>query len=169
MMQTAPEELQPNLVSEAEWERRKEFVGFGATDERILAELHIVAKTYADDVMEELYSRWLQFEEIRAFFRDPERLARVKKLQKRYFIQLTNGRYGREYCEDRLRIGYAHRRIGLSPRWYMGAYSIYLQIVLPRVLAAFEYDRFKQTAAVAALTKLISLDQELALLSYFDS
>ena len=57
--------------------------------------------------------------------------------------------------------------MGLSPRWYMGAYSIYMQTVFPRVLAAFEYDRKKREQAINALLKLISLDQEIALLMYF--
>jgi hypothetical protein len=151
-----------------EWEQRKRFVGFGAQDELILTELHLVAKTYADQVMDELYSRWLQFEELRAFFQVPGMLARVKQLQRQYFIRLTNGSYGTDYLEDRLRIGRVHRRVGLSPRWYLGAYSIYMQIVFPRVLAAFEYDRVKQGQAISALLKLISLDQDLALLAYFE-
>jgi rsbT co-antagonist protein RsbR len=150
-----------------EWEQRKRFVGLGPDDERVLTELHLVAKTYADQVMEELYARWLQFDELRAFFREPGMLARVKKLQRQYFIRLTSGDYGMEYLKDRLRIGYVHRHVGLSPRWYMGAYSIYMQIVFPRVLDAFEYDRKKREQAISALLKLISLDQEIALLVYF--
>jgi hypothetical protein len=150
-----------------EWERRKRFVGFGPADEMVLTELHLVAKTYADQVMDELYARWLQFDELREFFKEPGRLARVKQLQRQYFIRLTSGSYGADYLEDRLRIGHVHRRVGLSPRWYMGAYSIYMQIVFPRVLDAFEYDRKKREQAMSALLKLISLDQELALLVYF--
>ncbi len=151
-----------------EWEQRKRFVGFGAEDEHVLTELHLVAKTYADQVMDELYARWLQFDELRTFFENPETLARVKTLQRQYFIRLTSGDYGAEYLEDRLRIGRVHRRVGLSPRWYMGAYSIYMQIVFPRVLAAFEYDRRKREQAISALLKLISLDQEIALTVYFE-
>jgi rsbT co-antagonist protein RsbR len=150
-----------------EWEQRKRFVGFGPEDERVLTELHLVAKTYADQVMDELYTRWLQFEELRIFFREPGTLSRVKQLQKRYFIRLTSGEYGEEYLKDRLRIGYVHRRVGLAPRWYMGAYSIYMQIVFPRVMDAFEYDRKKREQVISALLKLISLDQEIALLVYF--
>ncbi len=154
-------------ISLDEWEQRKRFVGFGAEDEYILTELHLVAKTYADQVMDELYARWLQFDELRAFFEAPGRLARVKAMQRQYFIRLTSGDYGAEYLEDRIRIGQVHRRVGLSPRWYMGAYSIYMQTVFPRVLAAFEYDRKKREQAINALLKLISLDQEIALLMYF--
>jgi rsbT co-antagonist protein RsbR len=156
------------IISLAEWEQRKQFVGFGASDELVLGELHLVARAYADQVMEELYSRWLQFEELRAFFREPGRLARVKAMQREYFIRLTSGEYGADYLENRLRIGAVHRRVGLSPQWYMGAYSIYMQIVFPRVLSAFEYDRVKREQSICALLKLISLDQEIAMLSYFD-
>ncbi len=150
-----------------EWEQRKRFVGFGPEDELVLTELHLVAKTYADQVMDELYARWLKFDELRTFFSEPGRLARVKQLQRQYFIRLTSGNYGADYLEDRLRIGLVHRQVGLSPRWYMGAYSIYMQIVFPRVMNAFEYDRKKREQAMSALLKLISLDQELALLVYF--
>lgn len=151
-----------------EWERRKKFVGFTRDDEAILAELHLVARTYADEVMDELYGRWLQFEEVRRYFVRPETLARVKALQRAYFVALTEGEYGAQYLAYRLHVGSVHRRIGLEPRWYLGAYSIYLQTVLPRVLKAFEYDRVKQLRAINALVKLISLDQELAMVSYFE-
>lgn len=155
------------VVSAEEWAERKAFVGLGPTDVQILSELHLVAKTYADDVMNELYDRWLRFPHVQEFFRDPERLARVKALQRRYFVRLTSGDYGADYLADRLHIGVVHRRVGLTPRWYMGAYSVYLEVVLPRVFAAFEYDRPKRARAVAALVKIVSLDQEIAMLAYF--
>lgn len=151
-----------------EWERRKKFVDFSAVDVELLQELHIVARTYADEVMEDLYRRWLAHEELRAFFRDDEHLARVKAAQRKYFISLTEGDYGMRYLADRLRIGRVHRRIGLEPRWYMGAYAVYLQIVVPRVMHAFEYDRARRAKAVSALLKVIALDQELAMLTYFE-
>ncbi len=156
------------FVSEDSWERRKAFVGFSAKDEAILRELRPVALLYADEVMEELYARWLQFPELKRFFADGAVLSRVKALQRQYFISLTGGEYGAAYLDHRLRVGAVHKRIGLSPEWFMGAYSIYLQIVLPRVLRAFEYDRVKQAAAVTAVTKLITLDQQLALVHYLE-
>jgi len=156
-----------DAVSEDAWERRKAFVAFGAEDEAILRELRPVALQYADEVMEELYGRWLQFPEVRRFFPEPATLSRVKALQRQYFVSLTGGEYGAAYLTHRLRVGAVHRRIGLTPEWFMGAFSIYLELILPRVLRAFEYDRVKQARAVTALTKLITLDEQLALAGYF--
>ncbi len=156
-----------DAVSEDAWERRKAFVAFGAEDEAILRELRPVALQYADEVMEELYGRWLQFPEVRRFFPEPATLSRVKALQRQYFVSLTGGEYDAAYLAHRLRVGAVHRRIGLTPEWFMGAFSIYLELILPRVLRAFEYDRVKQARAVTALTKLITLDEQLALAGYF--
>lgn len=155
------------MNSEESWEHWKTFVGFSPADEAILRELRPVALQYADEVMDELYARWLRFPELKRFFPDDSVLARVKALQRQYFISLTGGEYGAGYSAHRLRIGTVHKRIGLTPEWYMGAYSIYLELVLPRILRAFEYDRVKQARAVTALTKLITLDQQLALTAYF--
>jgi hypothetical protein len=154
------------FVSEDTWEHRKAFVGFSPADEAILRELRPAALQYADEVMDELYARWLQLPELRRFFPDDAVLARLKKLQRQYFISLTAGEYGAAYLAHRLRVGEVHKRIGLTPEWYLGAYSIYMELILPRVLRAFEYDRVKQARAVTALTKLITLDQQLALVAY---
>lgn len=156
-----------DAVSEEAWQHRKAFVGFGAEDEAILRELRPVARQYADEVMEALYGRWLQFPELKRFFPEAATLSRVKALQRQYFVSLTGGEYDAAYLAHRLRVGAVHKRIGLTPEWFMGAFSIYLELVLPRVLRAFEYDRVKQARAVTALTKLITLDEQLALAGYF--
>jgi Protoglobin len=168
LMQPGTLDSPDELLSEDAWEQRKAFVGFGAADEAILRELRPASLQYADEVMDGLYARWLQFPELRRFFPDDSVLARVKALQRQYFISLTEGEYGARYLASRLRVGAVHKRIGLTPEWFMGAYSIYLELILPRVLRAFEYDRVKQASAVIALTKLITMDQQLALLAYLD-
>ena len=139
-----------NAVSEDAWEHRKAFVGFGAADEAILRELRPVALQYADEVMDELYGRWLQFPELKRFFPEAATLSRVKALQRQYFVSLTGGEYDAAYLAHRLRVGAVHKKIGLTPEWVMGAFSIYLELILPRVLRAFEYDRVKQHAVIGA-------------------
>ena len=158
-----PPAAPPAEVTLAEWEARKNAVGFGVRDIEILRELHLVARTYADDVVEEVYDRWLLLDGFRVLLKDEETIARVKALQKRYFLELTGGAYGAEYLDSRLRVGRTHRAIGLPDRWHLPGYSIYLQRVVPRVLAGFEYNRAKTSAAITALVKLVLLDMELVL------
>jgi rsbT co-antagonist protein RsbR len=159
----------PNQTAEvtiSEWERRKEFVGFTAADAGLLQELGPVAEAYADEVVEGLYRQFLQFEATRNFFPNAATLNRVKAPQKEYFLGLTRGDYGEAYLANRLHIGRVHQRIGLAPRWYMGAYAMYMQLALPRVMAAFGSDAQKAQRVFLALLKIIALDTELAITTY---
>jgi rsbT co-antagonist protein RsbR len=153
-------------VSPADWESRKAFVGFTDKDAQLLRELRPDAEAAVDEVVEEFYRRFLSFPETRAFFKDEALLRRVKAMQKQYFLGLTQGDYGPGYLRNRLEIGRVHQRIGLAPRWYMGAYSIYIQLVFPRTLAAFGPNLEQGKQAFLALLKLITLDKELAITTY---
>ncbi len=154
------------VVTLTEWEQRKQFVGFTDEDAQLLQELGPVAELYVDEVVEGLYRQFLSFGETRGFFPDEPTLRRVKALQRAYFLQLTQGDYGAAYLTNRLHIGQIHQQIGLEPRWYMGAYSIYKQLAFPRVMAAFEHDFAKGQRIFLALLKIITLDTELAITTY---
>ena len=164
--QLLPQEMD---VDDAEVARRKEFLQFGEEDERTLQGLREIARKYAEPVIEDFYRHILSFEETRAFFRDPEVLDRVKRLQKEYFLRLTEGDYGREYVANRLRIGTAHERINLAPKWYLGMYNHYLRLVAHRLLEAFPGEPAKALTSFLALMKLVFLDIGLAVDTYVNA
>lgn len=158
----SPIEGSNTAVTTADWERRKQFVGFTDQDAKLLKELQSIAETYSEEIVDELYEQILHFDEIKAFFPDEATLNRVKGLHREYFLSLTGGEYDQDYLASRLRIGKVHHRIGLSLSWYMGGYSIYLQLLTPHVKTAFGSDSEKGQRALVALLKIITLDQELA-------
>ena len=159
---------QPSMteVSLDDWEQRKAFVDFTDEDAKLLHALRPVAEQFADDVVDELYEQILKFKEAAAFFRDQEMLERVKAAQKKNFLELTAGDYGRAYLENRLMVGRVHQQIGLEPRWYLGAYAVYLRLAMPRILHAFDGDSERGERTFGAFTKIVGLDQELAITTY---
>lgn len=153
-------------LDDAEVARRKEFLQFTEEDVEALKSLREVARRYAEPVIEDFYRHIMSFEETRAFFRDPRVLERVKGLQKEYFLRLTEGEYGRDYVLNRLRIGTAHERIDLAPKWYLGMYNHYLRLVAARVNEAFPGDAPRAWASFLSLMKLVFLDIGLAVDTY---
>jgi rsbT co-antagonist protein RsbR len=153
-------------LDDEELRRRKRFLEIGDADVTAMEELNELAKTYADPVIDELYQHFLSFEETRSFFHDPRVLERVKRLQKEYFLRLTEGEYGRDYVANRLRIGTVHERIGLAPCWYLGAYNFYLRNVAARLHEAYPADPKKALASFLSLMKLVFLDVGLAMDTY---
>jgi rsbT co-antagonist protein RsbR len=153
-------------IDEEEVRQRKEFLEFRDEDEQALRELNEIAQKYVGPVVEDLYKHFLSFEDTRAFFRDPRVLERVKRLQKEYFIRLTQGDYGADYVTNRLNIGTVHERINLAPKWYLGAYNFYLRAVAARLLEAFRGDPNRALPPFLSLMKLVFLDIGLAVDTY---
>ena len=153
-------------LSEHEAKRRKAFLEFREEDVENLKGLNQLAEHYADPVIDDFYRHFLSFEETRAFFDDPNVLARVKKLQKDYFLRLTQGSYDAEYVANRLRIGTVHERINLAPKWYLGAYNFYLRAVARRLFDAFPDDPRRALTSFMSLMKLVFLDIGLAVETY---
>jgi rsbT co-antagonist protein RsbR len=156
-------------IDEAEVQRRKAFLNFTDEDAQVLKDFNEIARKYADPVIEEFYDHFMAFDETRAHFRDPKVLERVKRLQKEYFLRLTEGEYGAAYVADRLRIGTAHERINLAPKWYLGAYNFYIRAVSSRLLEAFRGDPQKAFRALTSLMKIIFLDIGLAVDTYIEA
>ncbi|MBI2186207.1 MAG: STAS domain-containing protein [Acidobacteria bacterium] len=153
-------------IDEQEVNRRKQFLEFRADDAEALKSLEPIAEQYADPVIEDLYRHFLSFDETGGFFRDPKVLERVKRLQREYFVRLTEGDYGADYVRNRLGIGTVHERIDLAPKWYLGAYSFYLRAVATRLLEAFGKEPQKAFSAFLSLMKLVFLDIGLAVETY---
>ena len=151
-------------LDEAELRSRRAFFEIGDDDLARLASLAPLMQKFSDKIVDGFYALLLGHPDTRAFLHDPGLVARLKKLQRDYFMALFAGRLDIAYVADRLRVGAAHERIGLAPKWYIGAYRRYLQLVhdiLYAELPADEADR-----AYASVLKLVSFDKALALDTY---
>lgn len=158
--------MQEMNVNEVEITRRKQFLEFEDADVERLQQLNAPAQKYADEIIDDLYRHFLSHDETRAFFRDPKVLAHVKNAQKQYFLRLTEGNYDTGYIEGRLTIGSVHERIGLEPKWYLGAYNFYLRTVANRIMTVYGNDPGRALSTFLSLMKLVFLDIGLAFDTY---
>lgn len=156
-------------ISLEEWERRKVFLGFDENDTVLLKELRPAAQSFVSSVVDELYEEFIRFKDTHELLRSDDTLNRVKRAQHGYFLELFDGEYGRDYLNTRLAIGRVHHRVGLAPEWYLGAYAHYMRLVRRPIMDVFAPDMDKGLQAIDALTKLIALDQSLAISTYLAS
>jgi rsbT co-antagonist protein RsbR len=154
-------------MTDAEIARRKEWLEFTDEDVERITSIKDFAQRVQDDVIDELYQHFLAFDEARAYFKDPQVLARVKALQKEYFLRLMQGNYDRDYVLERLQIGAVHGRIGLDTKWYLGAYNFHMRAIARRLFEEFPNDTEKALDIFLSLVKLEFLDIGLALDTIF--
>lgn len=162
--ETAPSHGTPPAgPTPAIWEEIKRFLDFDAEDaERLRAALERYGPDI-DGIVDRFYDHLLARESTRSVLSQNEVDQRLKDLQREYLRSLGSGDYGEQYLRDRLRIGATHEHIGLAPRWYLGAYWLYLRDLTPRLLPCASPG---EQATMLSLYKIMLLDMILVTESY---
>ncbi|BBP03267.1 hypothetical protein TPL01_06920 [Sulfuriferula plumbiphila] len=149
--------------------RRQAFLEFDETDASLLTQMHARLQDVSRRFVDDFYAHCIKFEETRRCIPDPQSLKRLKRAQTAYFDSLSAGDYGPERILRRLRAGGVHQRIGLEPKWYIGAYSKYLIGLLPELWRLLGDSPDKFLATYRALQKSVFLDMGLAFDTYIQA
>jgi signal transduction histidine kinase len=143
------------------------FFQYGPEERALLAKLRPALEKQADDLVAAFYRHLLSFPETQRLLRDPEVTKRLLTKQRQYLLSLAGPEIDAAYIETRRRIGEMHARVGLEPRWYLGAYALYHSLLTPMILAS-EDDEGEKRAADVALGRLLLLDASLAIDAYME-
>lgn len=147
--------------------QRMEFIGLDGEDLALLVELAPVIERHADEIVDGFYANVQHYPELEAVIRGVgSNMDRLKRTQRAYLLELFKGDLGAEYFERRLRVGVIHHKIGLTPRWYLGSYAVYLRLIAPVIFRHWRWRAERALKAVLALNKVLSLDAQLAIDTY---
>lgn len=155
-------------LTEEEIYLRKAWLQFDKTDEEVITKTidHLIF-IRVENLMDNMYGHFMAFEETRKLFPDDEVLIRAKEAQTEYFRRLTKGKYDADYVRNRIKVGSTHRRIGLAPRWYFGAYLQAIGLLIPVLIKHYTNEPDRLAKAIMAFLKLIFFDMELAMDGYW--
>lgn len=168
MNRTSPSPHEVRDLGPEEWERRKAFISFTDDDARLLAQFHPQMNIIVDELLDGMYVHLLTVEETARLLNDAELVTRARSAMRKHLVSLTNGVYGTDYLQERIRVGVTHHRVGVTPRWYIGAYSLVTQMVMPKIREAYAEDHGMALRVMTAMGKIIALDQDLVLSTYFE-
>lgn len=165
-MRTSSNYLKLLNIDEQDVKKRLAFFELGEEDFKCLASLKDFAVSHTKDIVEDLYKLILGHTSTKAFFPDERTVVYVKKMQSAYFLELFSGTYDLAYVENRLNVGAVHERIGMPPKWYLGAYRRYLQLIEGRLQNHFKDKPGEADKAIASIRKIIFFDMALAIDTY---
>ncbi len=120
------------------------------------------------DIIEEFYTILGKFGITQTFLTDESMMERLKKAQLEYFHNLLEAVFDEKYISKRRLIGKAHERIGLEPRWYIGGYAIFSQIIFPLLREYFGENTVQLERTQLALLKAFILDMQIAMETYIE-
>ena len=139
-----------------------------------LRELRPALEKALGPALDSFYGKVRATPELRRFFKDDAHIARAESAQKNHWGLIARGDYATGYAENVQRIGEAHARIGLEPRWYVAGYALILEQLTtalvdaswPKGLGVSRSGRDKLSRALAGVVKASLLDMELAINVY---
>jgi signal transduction histidine kinase len=148
-------------------EQRIAYLDLSPSDLELLSDLGPLLEEQASALVAAFYRHLLSFPATRQLLKDPAVRERLLEAQRVYLLSLAGPTVDDEFVRRRRMIGEHHERIGLEPRWYLGAYALYLSILIPVVHDA-NHDPRRAAATVVALQKLLWLDAQIAMEAYID-
>jgi methyl-accepting chemotaxis protein len=150
---------------------------FCEIDERqlkILASARPILQQCIGPALDRFYARARQTPETQKMFRDDAHMASAKAAQTQHWNKIVEGRFDEAYYTSVRKIGEVHARIGLEPKWYVGAYSLIVEEILravgrhSRPWKHLPGTTASQTELSAALVKAALLDMDLSISIYFE-
>ena len=163
-------------MSNAEIQTRLDFMGLGDDQRRTLEQMQPMVLDKIGPALDRFYATARVTPQVSAMFRDDTHMLKAKASQQAHWLRIANGRFDDEFHASVRRIGGVHARIGLEPRWYIGAYSIVLEELLGAIgqrstrLKRF-FGRFRgpsDTEASIAIVKAALMDMELSVSIYLE-
>jgi len=107
--------------------------------------------------------------ECRALIENEQGMTCLRRTQGQHWLSLFAGDLNDSYFNETSRIGRAHERVGLEPRWYMGAYCHVLKRIVELAIETYQGEPARLAAIVQAINRVVELDMELAVAVYNDS
>jgi signal transduction histidine kinase len=154
------------MKAQGDLEVRLAFLELGDEDIETLRRLQPVLEKHADSFVAAFYRHLLSFEATHKLLADPEVKQRLLGKQRDYLLSLATSDFDSAYFASRSAIGTTHVRVGVQPRWYLGAYALYQRLLVPVICEHFRANPALAERIVVSLHKRLMLDAQIAMESY---
>lgn len=126
-----------------------------------------------DGALARFYAHIANTAELRAKFDSIDAMDKARSAQVVHWQHLFSGGHSENYALRARQVGLVHSRIGLEPKWYIGAYARILSDLIEHMVTHSWFGRLpgakKVGQRIAAMVRASLLDMDLAISSYFDA
>ncbi|HUZ91244.1 MAG TPA: globin-coupled sensor protein [Methylocella sp.] len=156
---------------------RLDFIGMDQPARDVLRELRPFLSQALEPALAAFYDKVRVTPETCRFFADEKHMTAAKGLQERHWGTIAAAEYTEDYVNGVKKIGQAHARIGLEPRWYIAGYALVIEQLIhaivkkewPSLLQMTKGRPEGMAAALSALIKAALLDMDFAISVYLET
>ncbi|MEX2462066.1 MAG: globin-coupled sensor protein [Paenibacillaceae bacterium] len=152
-----------NLTSELS--EQIHMINFTEQDLQLIKAMKPLIHEHITEIVDAFYSSVTNVPHLKSIIQNNSTLERLKQTLSNHVIETFNGTIDQQYIDKRLRIAQIHHRIGLEPKWYMGAFQN-LQHACLTVINQTIQNREEALKFSNATTKILNLEQQIVLEAY---
>ena len=156
-----PQSALPFRVTEfapSDIERRLEFVNLGPEDRGRIAAVKADVLDNLDEHIAAFFDHLAKFEEARGLTNRAELLEEAKRLKREHLVAMVGGDYGRDYIDQRFRLGQLYSRTALEVSIFMGAFHNLMASVGRRIMSHHSTDALAGFEHFTSLKKVAFFD-----------
>jgi len=159
MLDTTPSlDLERLQLSPHDVERRKAFVGLKADDVERIRSIKDLFLPNADRYIAVFFDHLAGIEEAARLSGNYRTLEEAQRLEHEHLIAMMQGDYGRDYMEQRVRLGMLYSRAGLDVRILLGAFHVLMRALGTEIMKHFAKDPLQGFDAFISVKKIGFLD-----------
>lgn len=149
-------------------DERLQFLKISSDINETLQHIRELIAPHLPKIVDLFYDHLGKFPKLTPLLGGAGRIGHLKKAQIEHWTALLSGNYNDEFFHRATRIGLAHAKIGLEPRWYLGGYCLVQNHLDALLVNQIRWNRDKLTRALEVLHRVIYLDMDLAVSVYID-
>jgi methyl-accepting chemotaxis protein len=165
-----------SVHNERSIQSRLDFIGIDQATRASLRELQPLIAAALPGILDQFYAHVMKYPEIARLFSSEAVIRHAKEAQIKHWMTISAASFDSSYVQSVTRIGQAHNRLGLEPRWYIAGYSMIVTGLLREIgtktaqgWLAGSASREKSAALQGAMTRAAMLDMDLAVSVYLDA
>jgi len=121
--------MQQMGLTNANIERRLQFVGFGDEDARAVQALSGLVADHLDAFADAFFTHLGSFDEAAGLTKNRALLDKARKLKQAHLRAMVTGEYDSSYVEDRLRLATLYAHAGLESRLFLAAFHALMRTI----------------------------------------
>jgi len=137
-----------------------------ARTEETLRSLGAAMGPVLDSAIDDFYAVMAKQPGTASLLTDPERTAAIHRAHRAQWNAFFNANFDAAYLDRVRKLGHAHQKVGLMPKYYVAGYSMLLERMAAHVIRTHRFDRNRAAAEVGALIRGVLMEAEMALSVY---
>ena len=153
------------LDSYPELKNQMDLIGLTTEDLSIAKSVKPLVQEHIEEVVSAFYEKVLAVPRLRKIIEEHSTLNRLKQTLMTHIMEMFDGEINEPYIQKRIKVARMHYKIGLEPKWYMGAFQ-QVQEVIIKLVKKGDFPKEIQEKTVLGISKIINFETQIVLEEY---